>query len=500
MRLSDAPEQPISFRAPAIPDLRYLRSAVQKVHHTWPDLMAPKDSMKREELAQRLMNRISEGNWTGVPRRWVSEEAAAIFDRERRGRADLAPARELIYQQTRWSCSKRFLREMLMVYMTTFDIDAGHSRQLGESLKSARAQMGENEERLMSQIPELFDYTRGPSILASRMCNMNAPFQDLIDLGLRYPHDTGFMDHAHESFANLVQGNLTDFSEIERFLSWVRPPGRVAREAGVKWTIGALVYPWMEQDQDPPDGIRTYLVDTLIEMYGDPRKPIQRSGVWASVEEEHMNEIFRWLTREDMKFFIGVVDVAQKDPMWGKRKIFWEKLYNKKKISVSWVAFSTWATWFAHSDLMRKESQGTQKRFGWQCARENTQATIRRIMNRDPNLYRDPPRNTSLLIMRIEDKIVVEGCHNYMTHIFHMDDPMAPKLSLDGYDCEEIRIRSAASMSHSHIPTWERWVEETIARTVGSSTIEVKYSEVVRPPELDALCGPGDVSSTDDYG
>ena len=170
-------------------------------------------------------------------------------------------------------------------------------------------------------------------------------FQELSDLGLRYPHDTGFMDHAHKEFCLLVRDRLVDLDRLRWFLEWVCPPGRAAREAGVRWTVGALVHPWPKNP--PPDEIRAYLVESLIEMYGDPRKPVQQSGVWASVEERHMERVLNWLSREDMRFFTGVVDAAQRDPMWVPRRDFWLQLLDEGRIRKTHVAFSTYATGFA---------------------------------------------------------------------------------------------------------------------------------------------------------
>ena len=460
MRLSEILRKPTAFTPPSIPDLRYIRTAAKAVRDRWPELAVTDDPAEREQLAQRLKERVAGGDWTDVPLHVVNAEAVVVFDSEWRDRPDLADAREFLYQQTRLSKLKKFLRDMLMVYLRSFDPGTAHSRRLCESLVSAQKRMGAPERSLLTEFKALLDPVHGPSEIADRMSKMDVPFQELRDLGLRYPHDTGFMDHAHKEFCLLVRDGLVHLDRLRWFLEWVSPPGRVAREAGVRWTVGALVHPWMKNF--PPDEIRAYLVESLIEMYGDPRKPVQHSGVWASVEERHMERVLHWLTREDMRFFTGVVDAAQGDPMWGPRRDFWLQLFDAGKIKKAHVAFSTHATGFALKHLMREDKPIIENRFGWQCSRDNT----------------------SLLLMLIEDKIVVDGCQNYKTHIFHMNDEMAPQLFENGYDCEEIRHRSPESKSHSHIPTWKEWVLETLDSKIDRSSATTPYPTVTPPPDL----------------
>lgn len=460
MRLSEILCKPTSFTPPSVPDLRYIQTAAKAVRDRWPEMAVTNDPEEREQLAQRLKDRVALGDWTDVPLHVVNAEAVVVFDSERRDRPDLADAREFLYQQTRLSRSERFLRNMLMVYLRSLDPSAVHSRRLSESLALAQERMGAPEKSLLSEFKALLDPVHGPSEIADRMSKMDIPFQELRDLGLRYPHDTGFMDHAHKEFCLLVRDRLVDLDRLRWFLEWVCPPGRAAREAGVRWTVGALVHPWPRNP--PPDEIRAYLVESLIEMYGDPRKPVQQSGVWASVEERHMERVLNWLSREDMRFFTGVVDAAQRDPMWVPRRDFWLQLLDEGRIRKTHVAFSTYATGFARRHLMREDKPVIKNRFGWQCSRDNT----------------------SLLFMLIGNKIVVEGCQNYKTHIFHMNDKMAPDLSKNGFDCEEIRKRSPDSKSHSHIPTWKEWVLKTLESNIARSSKTTPYPTVTPPPNL----------------
>ena len=93
--------------------------------------------------------------------------------------------------------------------------------------------------------------------------------------------------------------------------------------------------------------------------------------------------------------------------------------------------------------------------------------------------------------MKIGNKIMVDGCHSYRTHVFHKDDPMAPKMFQEGYDCEEImrasdNRRDSASRAHGSptngsIETWKRWVRDMINADVEYSRQTSAYTKVYRP-------------------
>ncbi|MBV8112641.1 MAG: hypothetical protein JO012_23075, partial [Hyphomicrobiales bacterium] len=75
--------------------------------------------------------------------------------------------------------------------------------------------------------------------------------------------------------------------------------------------------------------------------------------------------------------------------------------------------------------------------------------------------------NTSLLILRIGGKIVVEGSHGYKVHVFDERNPAAPKLFQSHYDCERIRrsisdSATGAEAKRSHNGDWQGWVLERI--------------------------------------
>jgi hypothetical protein len=117
------------------------------------------------------------------------------------------------------------------------------------------------------------------------------------------------------------------------------------------------------------------------------------------------------------------------------------RLHERGNIDEAWVAFGSEAKEYARKNLMREGATKVSNRFGTQ---------------------KDRGGSTSLLIMKIGRKIVVDGCHSYKTHIFDIDDPKAPKLYQSSYYCDDIMRASRTSQSHVSIPSWESWVHRHI--------------------------------------
>ena len=455
MKLLDAMERLSQFGPLAVPELRYIETAARKVHERWPDITNDTGSREREALALEISDRVARHDWSGARISFVLAAAGAVFDEERRNRADLEDARSFLFSEITASSSNAFLAGMLAVYLKSFEAGSAHTRALAERFSAARDRMTGSLKKVVNELPELLDPVDGPRQLAVRMARMNSPFRNLIQSGLRNPHGTGFMDRTHEILSIAIQPDLISKERIDWFLNWLRPPGREARTSGAERAIEALTHPWL--NKAPAETLRSHLVEALVEMFGDPR--IRPGGVWSGVALLNMQVIHRWLTREDMRFFTGVIDATQEDAMWPPRRDFWLKLYDEGIIDAAWVAFSAQAMAYAREHLMRQDARNANERFGYQQARQNT----------------------SLLIMKIGNKIVVDGCHSYRTHVFNETDKMAPILFREGYDCDEIMRRAPASKAHQSIPDWSRWVRDTLNSDVPFSSNKSPYRKVYRP-------------------
>lgn len=461
MSLMDALEKAGELSPRSVPELRYLQAAAERVRERWPDVRVGETDQEREALAQKLRARVERKEWEGTRLSFVISAASAVFDPERRDREDLSETRNFLYAEIAASTSETFLSGLLRAYLESFEPKASHTTSLATGLKAALPRMSGGSQLLLEAAPELLNPTAGPKRLAERMARMSDPFTELVRLGVRNPHGAGFMEHAHLALTALVRNQLSELDRIDWYINWLRPPGKEeGRTVGAEAAIEALIHPWLKRT--PDDEFRSHLVETLIELYGDPR--IKSGGVWGGIDEAYMAIVHRWLTREDMRFFTGVVDATQKDAMWPPRRDFWLKLYDEGKIDAAWAALSSQAFEYARQHLMRQGAKNAYTRVGYQKARQNT----------------------SLLIMKIGNKIMVDGCHSYRTHVFDIADPMAPKLFEEGYDCQEIMYasdqrRPVAAKSHSNIPSWSRWVRDMINADVPRSQQTRPYRYVARP-------------------
>lgn len=191
--------------------------------------------------------------------------------------------------------------------------------------------------------------------------------------------------------------------------------------------------------QAPPDALRNELSEQIIAAWNDPR--LHTGGIWSGFDPALRAVLLRWLTHQDMKFFCNMVTATQDSHMWPPRRDFWLKLYDDKMIDEAWVAFGSEARRYAQQNLVRSGKTDMNRRFGRQLDRSGS---------------------TSLLIMRIGNKIVVDGCHSYKTHIFRMDDKRAPKLYQATYNCDSIMRASRNSKPHNSIHIWSQWVLQNV--------------------------------------
>ena len=128
--------------------------------------------------------------------------------------------------------------------------------------------------------------------------------------------------------------------------------------------------------------------------------------------------------------------------MWAPRRVFWLDLYRDGHIQEAWVALSDEGRRIA--DRRARE------------ARDNTLLCFGR------QTVGGARANTSLLILRVNRRIVVEGSHNYKVHVFRPGEPGCPSLYLNAYDCESVRESQPGHEARSHIGDWQAWVRQRV--------------------------------------
>lgn len=419
----------------ALPNLNSLTAAAVRIANRWPTTVPTPREKDKEALVQLMLARLDTGRWEGTKLSIVLQAASALFDPERRDRPDLEDLRWFYYAEIVASDRSSFLSGMADVYLTSFDSTARHTRALARALVEVWPRMNARWRSLANECPEIFEPERASKALASCMLQMENPYIGLRQIGMRTPHAPGLMDHAHEDFIRLISDDLASPEAVESLFAWLCPPSREARRSGAGMAISAMLRPWL--NRQPDEDFRTHLVERLTALYGDPR--LSSGGIWSGVEAQELQVLLRWLTGENIRFFLDVVSEVETSHMWAPRRRFWLALYEQGRIDGAWVAFSR-----AAATLARSKSTSAEKsiRYGLQTARGSR-------------------LRTSLLILSIGKKIVVEGSHNYKVHVFRDTIQDAPRLYQKHYDAERIRLRYDAD-ARAHFSGWEGWILERI--------------------------------------
>lgn len=420
-----------------LPPLREMERAVDRICARWPDAVPEPAEGNREKLALEFLDRVNRNDWDRVSVAKVLQAAVAAFDEQRAGRPDLANLHDFLIGEIRATGITSYLSGMFHVYVGSFADGASHTNFLADALRSRRGALGARVDALVDAFPDLLAPAKAPALLANIMATTDEPWQELKNIGFSAPHAPGLLSVAHDRFVALIRDKLDREAEQERLINWLAPRAGVALSRGAGAAIAGLLRPWIAKPI--PADRQSRLAEWIVAHYGDPRT--NRGSIWAGFEPELRDVLLRWLAQEDMNYFCAVVSATQDSHMWPPRRDFWLKLHAQGRISEAWVAFGRDAGVFARRKLIREGTANITRRFGEQFDRN---------------------ASTSLLIMRIGDKIVVDGCQNYKTHIFDASDPQAPKLYQGKYYCNDIMRISRNSKPHHPIHVWQTWVQRQI--------------------------------------
>ena len=417
------------LRTPAIPRLNRVESACERVLRRWPDVVAAPIS-DRETIIREMRRRIRDRNWEGATLAEVIRAARVAFEPDFRRRWNLKLVRRFFFAETRVSSRRAFLGAMISIYLGTYKPAAPHTKSLARALVESQSPLGRRWSKLLDNLPKVLDPFDAAAIIGRMMRNMIDPWNELKKLGFQDPHAPGLLHHAHLAYVSEMRPALRTLEGATRMLTWLKPDQREARSAGAAEAIDALLDPWISDE--PPEDIRTRLIDTLVTAYGDPR--VRSGGVWATVGDQGRQVMLRWLTGANINFFLDVVSEVETSHMWQPRREFWWGLYEEGLIDAAWAAFSARAA--ATADRMtRAKASPSMLTYGKQTAGGSR-------------------GNTSLLILKIGNHVVVEGSHSYKVHVFRSDDRFAPKLFLEAYDCERIRL-SPGHREQIHHAGWQ---------------------------------------------
>lgn len=430
-----------------LPELTRLIAAKKRVLDRWPDIVPDPPERNHEEIISQMLALLDSNRWEDVKMSFVLRALKVAFGPNFRNREEVAPIIDFAFAELEATTHSTFLNAMVAIYLSSYEPKADHSLDLGAKITAKRDLLSGKWRAIEDTYPALFDASRAHDDIAASMVDMDEPWQGLKANGFPNPHATGLMDHVHAAYVDRIRPNLNMEGWLDVLFKWLNPEPGKRKTSGSIEVIEAVLGHWVRKTAS--DQTRQAVTEHLTNQYNDPRS---NPSLWVGVGEDYMNVIFSWLTRENLRFFTSVVDATQDDPQWEPRKKFWLKLYDEGQITEAWVAFCPSAERYARTHLIRSGFADNVRRFGKQ--------------SKGGSRF-----DTSILIMRIGSKIVVDGCHNYRTHIFNFDDPVAPKLYRREYDCDaDVMALAPWSKAHNSIPVWSQWVRESIHSKTPMST------------------------------
>lgn len=434
---------------PVMPELTKVSAAKRRVMDKWSDIIPEVQDDDHEKILSHLYNLIQKNNWHDVKLSFVLKAFRVAFLDKFKDDHKANTIVNFALEELESTSNATLVNSMASIYVATFNPNNRSTQMLADRLSKRTHGLLSKWQKLLETFEAFFSPKHLPEKIASKMLFSHQPFFQVKKYGFSDPHAYGLMDFVHLAYLDAFAPQLETKEGFESLLNWINPEPKKIKLRGQTSIIEAVLKPWI--NKTPDENFRQYITEKLITVYDDPR--IRRDN-WLGVSDLYMNVIFSWLTKEDLRFFTSVVTATQKNPMWGPRRDFWLDLYKRGKIEQAWVAFCPSAARYARQELSASGTTLDLNRFGRQTNKKSR-------------------ANTSILIMKIQNKIFVDGCHDYSTHVWNIDDPAAPRLFKSNYDCDEdIRLKSPVGRgkAHNSIPSWKLWVEKKIYETIPMST------------------------------
>jgi hypothetical protein len=200
---------------------------------------------------------------------------------------------------------------------------------------------------------------------------------------------------------------------LPRLLDWARRlAAPVCKTSLAGRFADALLTPWSRRQ--PPDEVRSMLLDFFLRVYDDPRIESNQRYQWRDVSPAAIAVFMNWLAGDTLKGFFRVLEKTA-DEIWRYRQKFWMAYYQRQYIEEAWLVL------------------------GW-----NAESLVRRTMKDQLGLgygtLEGAQPDQSVLILRIGGLIFTEWSHNGSLRAYRADDPVAPDLYEKRYVAYELRM------------------------------------------------------------
>lgn len=388
-------------------------------------------------LAESYTQRLIPEHWDGATEADVSMLMRAACAGRLTGFRDL---QKFLLQQAARTGRANLLSAMCEGYFEGWKQDDPLTVEVSRIVQDRSGKLPEPFAHLASSLPETLDPFAGALRVAERMAQADRPFEMLTSCGFVDPHALGFCTEASRRFLSTLPPVRTR-ADMVRLMEWCRPEGQLGLQgAQMIEAINLLLRPWVREN--PAKADQKFITDCLVSHFDDPR--IAGEHVWKDVDRACRGVLLRWLAGDSILAFMDIISaVEHKNPeTWRMRREFWTRLYDEGTVSEAWVALHPDAVAEAKSRFDRTQNMSL-KAYAKQSGKR---------------------RDTSLLIMRAGNKVIVEGSHTYRVHIFGEGALQRPELYLEIYKDEEITLEQGNPNTWSHDPhgRWREWVRERL--------------------------------------
>ena len=430
-----------SVRFPVPSEPRQVVQAAAKIRHSWPNVTSEDPDADPEVLALEMDRRRKSDDWRGFY--WMDATSTAVtflgsqLWQERR----FSKLFDFMVRQIGSDRNLSYTLAVFRKYLETFKPRSELTDRLANVLKKNWRQgtlpVGQWVEDF-----HIFDTRHAPREIAKFMISQEKPYQALRQSGLEVPHGEGLMQEAHLCFISDLKPRIrsSEFGAILKLLDWLKPMGvkHPLQGTGAGKAIDTLLMPWNRRE--PESSHKDIIKSRLVDAYGDPR--VNSAGAWSSCSEISRNVIMRWITGTTIKMFFDIVTEAERSHMWHNRKDLWIDLYEEGHITEAWFALSEEGAVIARR--LTDASQDTQLSFGRNKSRDGQD------------------RHKCLLLMKVDDRWVVEGSHNFKTHVFSRRDDVSVAPYQESYTCEQFRSHRG-SREPQRFPHYANWRDKVTA-------------------------------------
>ena len=404
-----------------------VRQAAERIRRRWPDVEIQPHDEDPEALASDMERRREADDWREFHWSDVMRTALAFFHSDLWQEPRFEPLFDFLLRQIgpdRESSGYRaYLRAMFRIYLATFESRSESTRRLAgifsheNTWQATKLPIG-----ALIHHPDIFDVDGAPGHIAAFMDTQDSPFHALRERGMEAPHGAGLMQAAHQQFVRRLTPRIangdtdTVIEAVNKLLDWLRPPDENPLQGGAGPAIDALLLPWSKRDT--PEDLKETIKTRLVDAYGDPR--LSLAGAWSACDPLARKVILKWMVGATIRIFFEIVSQAEPSHMWPERREFWTGLYEEDRITEAWFDLS---------------DTGAARARQLACHREDP--SLESFARNTSRSAQD--RRKCLLLMKIDERWVIEGSNSFKVHIFPSDDSTSVIPYEDSYTCEQFR-------------------------------------------------------------